>query len=156
MLGWAKLLRKQKYEEKSVARGLEIIERNALLQTQLINDILDVSRIMRGQLRLNLCPVNLETLILQSVNAVRLEAEAKKLQIDCIVKANLPTQAPSFAVRGDLNRLQQVIGNLLSNAIKFTPANGCIEVRLSTINSGNIDDFTSSNPRIKIEATNKQ
>jgi PAS domain S-box-containing protein len=156
MLGWAKLLRKQKYEEKSVARGLEIIERNALLQTQLINDILDVSRIMRGQLRLNLCPVNLETLILQSVNAVRLEAEAKKLQIDCIVKANLPRQTPSFAVRGDSNRLQQVIGNLLSNAIKFTPANGRIEVRLSTINSGNIDystGSTSPTPLIQIEVS---
>lgn len=156
MLGWAKLLRKQKYEEKSVARGLEIIERNALLQTQLINDILDVSRIMRGQLRLNLCPVNLETLISQSVNAVRLEAEAKKLQIDCIVKANLPRQTPSFAVRGDSNRLQQVIGNLLSNAIKFTPANGRIEVRLSTINSGNIDYSTGSTspiPLIQIEVS---
>jgi PAS domain S-box-containing protein len=156
MLGWAKLLRKQKYEEKSVARGLEIIERNALLQTQLINNILDVSRIMRGQLRLNLCPVNLETLISQSVNAVRLEAEAKKLQIDCIVKANLPRQTTSFTVRGDSNRLQQVIGNLLSNAIKFTPANGRIEVRLSTtINSGSIDysTDTSPTPLIQIEVS---
>ncbi len=156
MLGWAKLLRKQKYEERSVARGLEIIERNALLQTQLINDILDVSRIMRGQLRLNLCPVNLESLISQSVNAVRLEAEAKKLQLDCIVEPKLPGQTPSFVVRGDSTRLQQVIGNLLSNAIKFTPANGRIEVRLSTIDSGSFDDSTDPTcptPRIKIEVS---
>jgi PAS domain S-box-containing protein len=157
MLGWAKLLRKQKYDEKSVVRGLEIIERNALLQTQLINDILDVSRIMRGQLRLNLCPVNLESLISQSVNAVRVEAEAKKLQIDYIVKPNLSGQIPSFTVRGDSNRLQQVIGNLLSNAIKFTPASGRIEVRLSIINkAGSIDYSTSTTcptPLIQVEVS---
>jgi PAS domain S-box-containing protein len=155
MLGWAKLLRKQKYDQKSVARGLEIIERNALLQTQLINDILDVSRIMRGQLRLNLCPVNLESLITQSVNTVRLEAEAKKLQLDCII-ASPSGERPAFIVRGDSNRLQQVIGNLLSNAIKFTPASGRIEVRLSTINSESIDYSTSPTslpPLVKIEVS---
>ncbi len=151
ILGWAKLLRKQKYDEKSVARGLEIVERNALLQTQLINDILDVSRIMRGQLRLNLCPVNLESLISQAVNAVRLEAEAKNIQLECIAESSASAQT-SFFVRGDTNRLQQVIGNLLSNAIKFTPASGRIDIRLSTVDEAESTNYsTESTRKVQIE-----
>jgi PAS domain S-box-containing protein len=141
ILGWAKLLQRQKFDEKSVARGLEIVERNALLQTQLISDILDVSRIMRGKLRLNLTPVNLESLVLQTVSAVRVEAESKKLHLECIVEPFPETLAPQvnsdishssfYVVTGDINRLQQIIGNLLNNALKFTPANGNIQVKLS-------------------------
>lgn len=146
ILGWAKLLQRQKFDEKNVARGLEIIERNALLQTQLINDILDVSRIMRGKLKLNLTPVNLESLVLQTVNAIRVEAEAKKLHLDCVIESfpeSLATQshsdiqAASYIVTGDINRLQQVVGNLLSNALKFTPPNGSIQIKLSLDNENN-------------------
>ncbi len=139
ILGWAKLLQRQKFDEKNIARGLEIVERNALLQTQLINDILDVSRIMRGKLKLNLTPVNLESLVLQTVNGVRVEAEAKKLHLDCIIEplsealatqSYTDIQGASYIVTGDINRLQQVVGNLLSNALKFTPPNGNIQVKL--------------------------
>lgn len=140
---------------KNVARGLEIVERNALLQTQLINDILDVSRIMRGKLKLNLTPVNLESLVLQTVNAARVEAEAKKLHLDCVIEP-LPEalatqsdiQGASYIVTGDINRLQQVVGNLLSNALKFTPPNGYIQVKLCLDNE---NDSIASAPTAFIE-----
>ncbi|BAZ17446.1 PAS/PAC sensor hybrid histidine kinase [Calothrix sp. NIES-4071] len=160
ILGWAKLLQRQKFDEKSVARGLEIVERNALLQTQLINDILDVSRIMRGKLRLNLTPVNLESLVLQTVNAIRVEAETKKLHIDCIIEpfpqAFAQTNSDinhtsSYIVTGDINRLQQIVGNLLSNALKFTPANGSIQVKLSVDNENDYIDYINNIPIAKIE-----
>ncbi|TWH39096.1 ATP-binding protein [Dulcicalothrix desertica] len=157
ILGWAKLLQRQKFDEKNVARGLEIVERNALLQTQLINDILDVSRIMRGKLKLNLTPVNLESLVLQTVNAVRVEAEAKKLHLDCVIEplreplatqSHTDIQGASYIVTGDINRLQQVAGNLLSNALKFTPPNGNIQVKLYLDNE---NDSIASVPTALIE-----
>jgi PAS domain S-box-containing protein len=157
ILGWAKLLQRQKFDEKNVARGLEIVERNALLQTQLINDILDVSRIMRGKLKLNLTPVNLESLVLQTVNAVHVEAEAKKLHLDCVIEplpvalttqSHTDIQGASYIVTGDINRLQQVVGNLLSNALKFTPPNGNIQVKLCLDNE---NDFIASAPTALIE-----
>ncbi|OKH51366.1 hybrid sensor histidine kinase/response regulator [Calothrix sp. HK-06] len=157
ILGWAKLLQRQKFDEKNIARGLEIVERNALLQTQLINDILDVSRIMRGKLKLNLTPVNLESLVLQTVNAARVETEAKKLHLDCIIEpfpvavatqSHTDIQGASYIVTGDINRLQQVVGNLLSNALKFTPPNGNIQVKLCLDNE---NDSIASVPTALIE-----
>ncbi len=160
ILGWAKLLQRQKFDEKNVARGLEIVERNALLQTQLINDILDVSRIMRGKLRLNLTPVNLESLVLQTVSAARVEAETKKLHLDCVIESfpeALTTRvdsdihhSSSYIVTGDINRLQQIVGNLLGNALKFTPANGSIQVKLSVDDE---NDYINYTPTAKIEVS---
>jgi PAS domain S-box-containing protein len=90
ILGWARLLRQGKLNEEAIARAIETIERNATLQAQLIEDILDVSRIMRGKLNLNMCPVNLATVISTVVNSARLEAEAKKIQLEYVIE---PTEA---------------------------------------------------------------
>ncbi|MBF2006071.1 MAG: response regulator, partial [Chlorogloeopsis fritschii C42_A2020_084] len=158
ILGWARLLRQRKLDEKAIARAIETIERNATLQAQLIEDILDVSRIMRGKLNLNICPVNLETIISTVTNGAHLEAEAKNIQLECFIETSqveeteieeqkdaqsqtfspserLPFPPYSLIVSGDSNRLQQVVWNLLNNAIKFTPSGGRIEVRLSRASS---------------------
>ncbi|MBD1920355.1 PAS domain-containing protein [Microcoleus sp. FACHB-831] len=129
ILGWAKLLRSRKYDAATTARALEIIERNATLQTQLIEDLLDVSRIMQGKISLNAFPVNLASIIEAAIDTMRLAAEAKSIQIEALVHS---TRA---IVSGDGNRLQQVVWNLLSNAIKFTPQGGRIEILLETIGS---------------------
>jgi PAS domain S-box-containing protein len=157
ILGWSKLLRNRKLDEKATARALETIERNAQLQEQLIEDILDVSRIIRGKLFLNICPVNLVTVIDAAVDTVRLQAEAKNLLFEFAIASNeagnideARTKAKNhsenngyvsisdhlaspFMVSGDPDRLQQVVWNLLTNAIKFTPQNGRVEIRLSAI-----------------------
>ncbi|QLE54179.1 response regulator [Nostoc sp. TCL26-01] len=127
MLGWSKILRAKKLDEKSTARALEAIERNATSQVQLIEDILDVSRIIRGQLRLNLSAVNLITVIEAALDAVRPLAEAKSITISNALDASLGS------VCGDPTRLQQIVWNLLTNAIKFTPKEGKVEVRLEII-----------------------
>lgn len=125
MLGWAKLLRTRNFDAATTTRALEIIERNAVAQAQLIEDILDVSRIIRGNLSLQLRPINLVTVIEAAIDTVRSTADAKEIQIQ------FPISAFVGQVAGDSDRLQQVIWNLLSNAIKFTPKGGSVEVRLS-------------------------
>ncbi|MBD2210059.1 response regulator [Nostoc linckia FACHB-104] len=159
ILGWAKLLRNRKLDEKATARALETIERNARLQEQLIEDILDVSRIIRGKLVLNICPVNLVSVIETAVETVRLQAEVKNITFEFAMPAagvaiaptnqgNIPITKESnghfsldkhlaspFMVSGDPDRLQQVVWNLLSNAIKFTPENGRVDITLSTDNN---------------------
>lgn len=130
ILGWAKLLREQQLDRTATDRALEIIERNARLQTQLIEDLLDVSRILRGKLSLTVRQVNLNETIEAAIETVRLAAEAKTIQI----QTDLPP-APA-CILGDANRLQQVIWNLLSNAIKFTPAGGRVAVRLEQVGNG--------------------
>jgi signal transduction histidine kinase/ActR/RegA family two-component response regulator len=130
ILGWTKLLRSRKFDEKATDRALETIERNAKLQTQLIEDLLDVSRILRGKLVLNVCPVNLVTTIEAALETVRLAAQAKEIQIQTLLAPNVGL------VSGDSNRLQQVVWNLLSNAVKFTPAGGRVEVRLEKVGEG--------------------
>lgn len=101
---------------------LETIERNAQLQSQLIEDILDVSRIIRGKLRLNIRPVNLLPVIESAIDAVRLAANAKAIQLELVTNDSIGL------VSADSDRLQQVLWNLLSNAIKFTPDGGKVKV----------------------------
>jgi PAS domain S-box-containing protein len=129
ILGWAKLLRSRQFNETTTALALETIERNAKLQTQLIEDLLDISRILQGKFSLNICPVNLVTCIEAAIETMRLAAEAKSIQIQ------FSFSPPVGQVAGDPNRLQQIVWNLLSNAIKFTPARGHVDVRLETIGS---------------------
>ncbi|MDZ8052634.1 MAG: ATP-binding protein [Aulosira sp. ZfuCHP01] len=129
ILGWSKLLRTQKLDATQTAQALSTIERNAKLQADLIEDLLDVSRILRGKLSLNVCPVNLIATIQAAIETVRLAAEAKSIQIQTTLAANIGQ------VAGDANRLQQVIWNLLSNAVKFTPEGGRVEIRLEQISS---------------------
>ncbi len=127
ILGWSKMLRTRKFDEKTTNHALEIIERNAKLQTQLIEDLLDVSRILQGKLNLNICPVNLVIVVEAALETVRLAAQAKSIQIQTIFDANLGQ------VMGDSNRLQQVVWNLLSNAVKFTPIGGQVRIQLMEV-----------------------
>ena len=129
ILGWSKLLQTKKYDQATTTRALETIERNAKLQTQLIEDLLDVSRILQGKLSLNIAPVNLESAIAAAIETVRLAAEAKSIQINTVLEPNIGQ------VTGDSARLQQVIWNLLSNAIKFTPQGGQVEISLQSLGS---------------------
>lgn len=126
ILGWAKLLRTRKFNETKTAEALETIERNAKLQVQLIDDLLDVSRILRGKLTLNADKVNLASTILAALETVRLAAEAKSISMVTTFAENIGQ------ITGDAGRLQQVFWNLLSNAVKFTPSGGRVEVMLET------------------------
>ncbi|MBE9208918.1 PAS domain-containing protein [Nostoc sp. LEGE 06077] len=124
MLGWANLLRTHQLDEATVNQGLEAIERSAQAQAHLISDLLDISRISSGRLRMDAQQIDLVPIIEDAIAVVRLAAEAKNIQI----KTSLaPSTRP---IVGDPTRLQQVVWNLLSNAIKFTPNTGRIEVKL--------------------------
>lgn len=129
ILGWAHLLRTTSLSEKDFARALDTVERNARAQTKLIDDLLDISRIITGKLRLDVQPVDLASVIEAAVEAVRPTAEAKAVRLQALID---PQSGP---VSGDTNRLQQVVWNLLTNAIKFTPKGGRVQVRLERVNS---------------------
>jgi PAS domain S-box-containing protein len=129
MLGWTRLLRSGRLDETAFARGLETVERNTLSQAQLIEDLLDVSRIITGKLRLSVEPVDLESIIQTAVDSVRPAAEAKEIRVQTIVDSN------AGLVSGDRERLQQVIWNLLTNAIKFTPKRGRVRLQLARVDS---------------------
>ncbi|MEJ6481520.1 PAS domain-containing protein [Nostoc punctiforme UO1] len=126
ILGWSSLLKSRKFDEATTNRALETIERNTQLQIQLIDELLDVSRIIRGKLNLTFATVNLASVIDAALETVRLIAESKSIQIKIQLDPNVGK------VSGDYYRLQQVVGNLLSNAVKFTPPNGSVEVSLSS------------------------
>lgn len=124
ILTYAQLLQTRKLDETKVSRALITIERNVKLQAQLIDDLLDISRIVSGKLRLNMYPIDLIFVIEAAVDTVHLAAEAKNISIKSLLE-------PTGFVLGDATRLQQVIWNLLANAIKFTPENGRIQVELN-------------------------
>jgi PAS domain S-box-containing protein len=127
ILGWSKLLQSRKLDETKTLQALSTIERNAKLQSELIEDLLDVSRILQGKLSLNVAPVNLASIIRAAMETVRLAAEAKSIQVEASL-------APDVGlVSGDSTRLQQVIWNLLSNAVKFTPEGGQVNIRLERL-----------------------
>jgi PAS domain S-box-containing protein len=127
ILGWTKLLRSRKFDHSTTDRALETIERNAKLQTQLIEDLLDISRILRGKMALDAVPVDLVNVIEAALETVDLAAEAKKIQIETQLERSIGQ------VSGDPNRLQQIVWNLLSNAVKFTPEGGRVEVTLTKV-----------------------
>ncbi|MEH2175345.1 AAA family ATPase [Nostoc sp.] len=129
ILGWTKLMRTRKLDRATNDRALETIERNAKLQTQLIEDLLDVSRILQGKLNLNFYRINLVSVIEAAIETVRLSAEAKSIQIQTILESGVGE------VLGDANRLQQVFWNILSNAIKFTPIGGQVKIKLEQVGS---------------------
>jgi PAS domain S-box-containing protein len=129
ILGWAHMLRTGQYNGDSARRAFETIERNARAQSQLIDDLLDVSRIITGKLRIDVRPVDPNSFIEAAVEAVRPAAEAKGVRVQKVLDTGVVT------VSGDPVRLQQVVWNLLSNAIKFTPKGGRVQVRLERVNS---------------------
>src|SRR2546429_3827751 len=138
MLGWARLLRTGIPDAARAARGLEVIERNTKLLAQLIEDLLDVSRIVTGKLRLERRPVDPVAVVESAIEAVQGMADAKEIEIESVLD---PDAGPVLA---DPDRLQQVVWNLLSNAIKFSPAHASVEIRL---------DHTRSFARITVSDT---
>ncbi|MEH2399257.1 hybrid sensor histidine kinase/response regulator [Nostoc sp.] len=148
MLGWSKILRSKKLDDKATSRALEAIERNAMSQMQLIEDILDVSRIIRGQLRLNVSAVNLISVMEAALEAVRPLAEAKDIKLNTVLNTSVGS------VYGDPARLQQVVWNLLTNAIKFTPKGGRVEVRLSAYFGSSISDFGLGSDGENLDSSN--
>ncbi|HTL88614.1 MAG TPA: ATP-binding protein, partial [Leptolyngbya sp.] len=123
ILGWSRMLCDGKITGAATQRALETIARNAALQVQLIDDLLDVSRILRGKLTLNLQTIDLRFVVLAALDTVRFMAENKSIDI------HYQTDEPTLIV-GDATRLQQIVWNLLTNAIKFTPAGGRIDISL--------------------------
>jgi PAS domain S-box-containing protein len=124
VVGWSRLLRSGQLDADGTAHAVEVIERNAAAQRQIIEDLLDVSRIITGKLRINTQPVDLLLIIHAAIDAVRPAAEAKEIRISTHI------EAPDSIVRADSERLQQVLWNLLANAVKFTPAGGTVDLYL--------------------------
>jgi PAS domain S-box-containing protein len=124
ILGWARLLSAGNLSGEKQAQAIQVIERNAKVQAQLVEDLLDVSRILSGKLRLEVAPTELVEVVDAALDVVRTAADAKGVRVEAILD---PRAGP---LMGDPNRLQQVVWNLLSNAVKFTPKGGRIQVRL--------------------------
>jgi PAS domain S-box-containing protein len=124
VVGWSRLLRSGQLDADGKSHAVEVIERNAAAQRQIIEDLLDVSRIVTGKLRISTQPVDLLLVIHAAIDAVRPAAEAKEINIVTHVNA------PDVIVRADIERLQQIFWNLLANAVKFTPTGGAVDVYL--------------------------
>jgi PAS domain S-box-containing protein len=129
IMGWAQFLKRTRQDKDSIGEGINAIERGARMQAQIIDDLLDMNRIVFGKLRLEVQTTDLTPIIEGALETVRLSAEAKNIRIHKILN---PGAGP---IKGDPTRLQQVIWNLLSNAVKFTPKGGKIQVLLERINS---------------------
>jgi CheY-like chemotaxis protein len=129
VLGWATILRTESGSPQILEQGIEVIERNARAQAQLIEELLDMSRVLNGKLRLDVQPVDLQLVISESIATVRPAADARDIRLTYVLD---PKGGP---ITGDPNRLQQVLWNLLTNAIKFTPKGGRVQVFLRRVNS---------------------
>jgi PAS domain S-box-containing protein len=129
ILGWSQMMMDSKVDEKAQRRALETIHRNARVQAQLIEDILDVSRIISGKLKMEVRPIELTPIIESAVESVLPATQAKEIRLQRVLDSG------SSMISGDPNRLQQIVWNLLSNAVKFTPKGGRVQIRLERINS---------------------
>ncbi|MCF2146808.1 PAS domain S-box protein [Desmonostoc muscorum LEGE 12446] len=124
ILGWVQLLRRSKFDEANLPKALETIERNARSQEKLLEDLLNMSRILQGKLQLEVSQVNLGVVVGAAIETAYPSANSKNIRLESIIDRSIST------ISGDINRLLQVLGNLLTNAIKFTPSGGKVEVRL--------------------------
>lgn len=129
ILGWSRMLATDQLKGEQLKRAISAIERNAKSQSQLIEDILDVSRIISGKMRLTVRPVDLTEVIESAIDSVRPAADAKEIKIQRVLDSEVGL------ISGDSDRLQQIIWNLLSNAIKFTPKDGRVQIKLERVNS---------------------
>src|SRR5262249_20712100 len=121
---WIQILRNKRVDEVTTVRAFEAIERNAKAQAELIEDMLDVSRIITGRLRLELQPVQLSSAVEAALDSVRPTAEAKGLRLECDIASD------AGRISGDAHRLQQIVWNLLANAVKFTPSGGLVRLKM--------------------------
>lgn len=128
ILGWARML-DSGLDKDEIAEAVEVIQRNALAQSQLIEDLLDISRVISGKLRLDLRTVDLPAVVQEAVRTVQPTADSKGIRVESVLD---PRAGP---VSGDPDRLRQIVWNLLSNAVKFTPKKGKVQVRLTRVNS---------------------
>ena len=133
ILGWARILRHQTSDPQTTARGLEAIERNATAQAQLIEDILDVSRIISGKLRLIPQTIDFMAVVRAAVDSIKPAVEARRIRLETSLNV------PAILVLGDPNRLQQVIWNLLSNAVKFSPEKGRVQLAVDLVDSHHVE-----------------
>jgi signal transduction histidine kinase/ActR/RegA family two-component response regulator len=129
ILGWSRLLRGGQADPGRLAKGLEVIDRNAKAQAQLIEDILDVSRIITGKVRINEATVRLASVVRAAIDTTRPAADAKRIEVVSELDPELGI------IAGDEDRLQQVVWNLLANAVKFTPAGGRVRVRAARVDT---------------------
>jgi PAS domain S-box-containing protein len=129
ILGWTQLMTQSRNDASVVERGLSVIARNTRLQVQLISDLLDISRIVTGKLRLEIQPVDLASVIVEAIETVQHQAESKSIRIHKELEANVGL------IAGDPARMEQVVWNLLANAIKFTPSGGQVSITLRSTNS---------------------
>ncbi len=129
VMGWTSILRNPRTTAEEVKEGLEVIDRNTRVQSQLIEDLLDMSRILSGKLRLDVRKVALPDVLYAAIETALPGADAKGIRIQRVIDPLAPE------VMGDSNRLQQVVWNLLSNAVKFTPRGGVVQVQLLRVNS---------------------
>jgi PAS domain S-box-containing protein len=125
VIGWSRMLSSDRLDRESSKHALEVIERNAWAQKQMIEDILDVSRVITGKLQLNLSATDLASVIEAALDAVRPAMEAKEIEVETVIDSNLRM------ISGDPDRLQQVVWNVLSNAAKFTPNGGRVEISVT-------------------------
>ena len=145
VVGWSRLLRAGQLDPTAAEHAIEIIERNALMQKQIVEDLLDVSRIITGKLRINTQPVDLLLVIHTAIDSVRPAAEAKAIEIQTHF------ESPDVIVRADVERLQQVFWNLLSNAVKFTPSPGTVDVYVRKDNALAEIRIEDSGPGVPVE-----
>jgi PAS domain S-box-containing protein len=145
IVGWARLLRSGQLDENTAAHAFEAIERNAWSQAQIVDDLLDVSRIITGKLQLTYLPTNLLNVVNAAIDVVRPAADAKGIKI--VTHDN----STGLIVNGDASRLQQVAWNLLANAVKFTPDRGVVEISLLRENSFAILRIADTGPGIRPE-----
>lgn len=134
IIGWSGLLRTRKLDADTFATALETIERNAKSQASLLEDLLNISRILRGKLQLEVSQVNLANIVRMAIKTAYPSANAKGIHLESVLDESIPP------IAGDINRLLQVLGNLLSNAIKFTPSQGRVDVRLCVCPEPNSSD----------------
>ena len=142
IVGWSQLLSMDNLSKSQVKKGAEIIQRNAMLQTQLIEDVLDVSRIIRGKLNLQPTFIDLKTTIDDALETVSLAAQAKSIAIAKKIDDS------TGSIHGDPTRIQQVVWNLLSNAVKFTPNHGRVEISLTSTDKILDREYTTTHKTI--------
>jgi PAS domain S-box-containing protein len=142
VIGWSRMLGSGRLDREDAQHALEVIERNAWAQKQIIEDILDVSRVITGKLQLNLGAVDLVAIVDAALDAVRPAMEAKEIKIETVIDSSLRM------ISGDIDRLQQVVWNILSNAAKFTPTGGQVEILVNQTPTHVQIQVTDSGPGI--------